>query len=122
MKIILAAMLVLSAPAWAQQYAKVEGGVVTNVIVASPEFIATQEGLWLETWPNGGARKNSAAKGYAYDLSRDAFIPPRPYPSWTLNETTAQWVPPSRMPVNKKWYRWDEGTKAWVVKPLGSAQ
>lgn len=65
---------------------------------------------------NGGIpfRKNYAGIGYTYDSERDAFIPPKPYPSWTLNEQTCRWDPPVPMPVDDKQYRWDEPTLSWV--------
>jgi hypothetical protein len=65
---------------------------------------------------NGGTphRKNYAGIGYTYDSGRDAFIPPKPYPSWTLNETTCNWEAPTPMPIDNKFYRWDEPTVSWV--------
>ena len=60
-------------------------------------------------------RKNYAGLGYTYDVSRDAFIPPKPYVSWVLNETTANWEAPTPYPTNGKMYRWDESTIQWVV-------
>ena len=60
-------------------------------------------------------RKNYAGIGYTYDVSRDAFIPPKPFASWVLNETTANWDAPVPMPTNGKMYRWDEETIQWVV-------
>ena len=58
-------------------------------------------------------RKNHAGIGYTYDEDRDAFIPPRPYNSWTLNETTCQWEAPSARPDDGKFYEWNETTKSW---------
>lgn len=65
---------------------------------------------------NGGTpfRKNYAGIGYAYDAQRDAFIPPKPYPSWILNEQTCLWEPPVAMPHDGKMYQWDEDTTNWV--------
>jgi len=60
-------------------------------------------------------RKNYAGIGYTYDVSRDAFISPKPFVSWVLNETTANWDAPVPMPTNGKMYRWDEETIQWVV-------
>ena len=57
-------------------------------------------------------RKNYAGVGFTYDPARDAFIPPQPYPSWTLDEQTCQWVPPVPMPTDGM-YVWDESTLAW---------
>lgn len=65
---------------------------------------------------NGGTpfRKNYAGIGYTYDPQRDAFIPPKPYPSWILNEQTCLWEPPVAMPDDGKLYQWDEDTTNWV--------
>jgi hypothetical protein len=60
-------------------------------------------------------RKNGAGIGYTYDAQRDAFIPPQPFPSWTLNEDTCLWDAPTPMPVDDKQYQWDEATTNWVV-------
>ena len=60
-------------------------------------------------------RKNYAGIGYTYDSIRNAFIPPKPFASWVLNETTANWEAPVPMPTNGKMYRWDEETIQWVV-------
>jgi len=60
-------------------------------------------------------RKNYAAVGYAYDAQRDAFIPPQPFPSWTLNETTCLWDAPVAYPTNGERYQWDEETTSWVL-------
>jgi hypothetical protein len=69
---------------------------------------------------NGGTpfRKNYAGIGYTYDPNRDAFIPPQPYPSWTLNEDSCLWDPPVPMPTDNKLYRWDEARLTWVETPL----
>lgn len=60
-------------------------------------------------------RKNYAAVGYTYDVSRDAFIAPKPYPSWTLDEASCQWMPPVSMPTDNPngGYLWDETNKKW---------
>ena len=72
----------------------------------------TLGGTWVQTSYNGRIRKNFAGIGYTYDPARDAFIPPQPYPSWTLDEATCQWVPPVPMPTDGM-YVWDESTLAW---------
>jgi len=59
-------------------------------------------------------RKNYAGIGYTYDASRDAFIPPKPYASWLLNETTCLWDAPVAYPDDGKRYSWDEATTSWV--------
>ena len=60
-------------------------------------------------------RKNYAGIGYTYDVSRDAFISPKPFVSWVLNEDTCLWDAPVPMPTDGKMYRWDEETIQWVV-------
>lgn len=60
-------------------------------------------------------RKNYAGLGYTYDAGRDAFIPPKPFNSWVLNETTCLWDAPVPMPTDGKRYTWDEATTSWVV-------
>lgn len=109
-------------------FAKVNGGVVVQVIVAEPEFFETfvdsSPGEWIQTsynthggvHANGGTplRKNYAGIGYTYDSQRDAFIPPKPFTSWTLNEDTCLWEPPVPMPMDGKFYKWDEPTTNWV--------
>jgi hypothetical protein len=72
------------------------------------------EATWKQTSYNGNIRKNYAGIGYTYDSSRDAFIPPQPYPSWTLVEATCQWTAPTAMPTDGKLYSWNEATLSWV--------
>jgi len=60
-------------------------------------------------------RKNYAGIGFTYDPQRDAFIPPRPYPSWVLDENTCFWEPPTPYPNDNKQYVWDESVVSWVV-------
>ena len=107
-------------------FAKIENGIVTQVIVAEQDVI--DSGLfgtgWVQTsyntyggvHRNGGTplRKNYAGIGYTYDLTRDAFIPPKPYSSWVLNETTCLWDAPTAMPNDDKRYSWNEEQLAWV--------
>lgn len=71
-------------------------------------------GTWKQTSYNGNMRKNYAGVGFAYDAGRDAFIPPQPYPSWVINETTCQWEAPVPYPTDGKVYGWDEQTQSWV--------
>lgn len=59
-------------------------------------------------------RKNYAGIGYTYDPVRDAFIPPKPFPSWVLNEETCLWDAPVEMPADGQLYNWDEATTSWV--------
>jgi hypothetical protein len=107
-------------------FAKIENGIVTQVIVAEQDVI--DSGLfgtgWVQTsyntsggvHKNGGTplRKNYAGTGYTYDAIRDAFIPPKPYASWTLNETTCLWDSPIPYPTDGKNYSWDEPTTSWI--------
>jgi hypothetical protein len=107
-------------------FAKVENGIVTQVIVAEQSFIDT--GLvgdpksWIQTsyntygsrHPEGRPlRKNYAGIGYTYDSDRDAFIAPKPFNSWILNEDTCLWGAPSPMPSDGKTYFWNEETVSW---------
>ena len=73
-----------------------------------------QDTLWLQTSYNGNFRKNYAGKGYSYNSSLDAFVAPKPYPSWVLNHETAQWEAPVPMPPGPGVYVWDEASKSWV--------
>lgn len=69
---------------------------------------------WKQTSYNGNMRKNYAGVGYTYDSIRDAFIPPKPYPSWVLDEATCQWNAPTLKPDDGKIYIWDEEQLAWI--------
>ena len=110
-------------------FAKINSdNIVTEVIVAEQDFIDSGVvGLiseWIQTSYNtqggihsdGGTplRKNYAGVGFTYDSVRDAFIPPQPYPSWTLNEDTCQWDSPVPYPTDDLMYSWDEDTTSWV--------
>ena len=109
-------------------FAKIENGIVTQVIVAEQDFIDDLSGQWVQTSYNtrGGIhyapnsyksdsgialRKNYAGIGYTYDESRDAFIPLKPYDSWLLDEPTCTWEAPVPRPEGN--YRWNEQTQAW---------
>ncbi len=70
-------------------------------------------GWYKQTSYNGTFRKNYAGVGFTYDLNRDAFIAPQPYPSWTLVEATCKWTAPSAMPDDGKDYEWNEATTNW---------
>jgi hypothetical protein len=74
-------------------------------------------GNWKQTSYNGNFRKNYAGIGFTYDAGIDAFVPPKPYPSWVLNSNTAQWEAPVPMPQDGKMYSWDEATQSWVEVP-----
>jgi len=109
-------------------FAKIESGIVTQVIVAEQDFIDTQAGTWVQTSYNtqGGQhildgtplRKNYAGIGYTYHSTRDAFYTPKPYASWTLNETTCLWEAPVSYPddavTGVKSYTWNEDTTSWI--------
>ena len=95
-------------------FAKIESGVVTEVIVAEQAHVDTLSGTWVQTSYNGSIRKNYAGIGYTYDSSKDAFIAPKPYASWTLNNTTCKWEPPVAFPTDGKIYEWDEDTTNWT--------
>ena len=108
-------------------FAKVVDGKVSQVIVAEKEFFLTfvdsSPGEWIQTsynthggvHANGGTplRKNYAGVGFTYDRTRDAFVPPQPFASWTLNEQTCLWNAPVAMPTDGKMYEWDEAKKQW---------
>lgn len=110
-------------------FAKVENGIVTQVIVIEKEVLETghwgDPASWVQTSYNtmggvhsqGGTplRKNFAGIGFTYDAQRDAFIPPQPYASWVLDEATCLWNPPTPAPVvDGKLFTWDEQTTSWV--------
>ena len=109
-------------------YAKVSNTLVTQVIVAEAEFFDTfvdsSPGEWIQTSYNtsggvhseGGTplRKNFAGVGDTYDKSKDAFIAPKPYSSWVLDEATCRWEAPTAIPDDVEMYNWNEDTTAWV--------
>ena len=117
-------------------FAKVSNGIVTKVIVAEADFfnnfVDDSPGQWIQTSYNtrGGVhyqpntnepsedqskalRKNYAGIGYTYDSTRDAFIPPQPFNSWTLNEDTCLWDSPVAYPTDGKLYKWNEEILNW---------
>jgi hypothetical protein len=109
-------------------YAKVEDGIVTQVIVAEAEFFNTfvdsSPGEWIQTSYNteggvhllGGTplRKNFAGIGSTYDNVRDAFYQAQPHASWTLNESTCNWEAPVAPPDSNTPHHWDEETLSWI--------
>lgn len=124
-------------------FAKVVDGTVTQVIVAEPEFFETfvdsSPGEWIQTSYNtrGGVhynpetgepsadqtkalRKNYAGIGFTYDRTKDAFIPPKPFASWNLNEESCLWEAPVAYPDDGKRYTWDEATTSWVEVTEGA--
>jgi len=94
-------------------FAKIESDTVTTVIVAEQDFVDSQAGTWVQTSDTGSIRKNYAGIGDTYDSIRDAFIPPQPYPSWTLNEDTCRYEAPVTLPDDDNHYVWDEGITNW---------
>jgi hypothetical protein len=108
-------------------FAKVENGIVTQVIVAESDFIATgalgDPAAWIQTsyntvgnqHPEGRPlRGNYAGIGYTYDAGNDVFYAPQPFPSWILSIDTWTWGAPVDYPTDGKVYNWDEATLSWV--------
>lgn len=112
-------------------FAQIDGNnVVTQVIVVANKDTADANGVekeyigaafceklfggtWKQTSYNGTIRKNYAGIGYTYNADIDAFVPPKPFPSWVLNNDTAQWEAPVPMPEGGM-YSWDEDTGSWI--------
>jgi len=118
-------------------FAKVIDGVVVEVLVIEQDVVDSglfgDPALFVQTsyntrggvhyGPDGkpdgpGLRKNYAGVGYSYDALLDAFIPPKPFPSWLLNTQTCLWEAPVPYPNDGKNYYWDEDTLSWVEVPL----
>lgn len=108
-------------------YAKVLNGQVTQVIVAEADFFNTfvdsSPGQWIQTSynthgnqhpENRPLRGNYAGIGYTYDSVNDVFYAPKPYASWTLNQSTWLWESPVPMPTDDQLYKWDEASLNWV--------
>jgi hypothetical protein len=108
-------------------YAKVLNGQVTQVIVAEADFFNTfvdsSPGQWIQTSynthgnqhpENRPLRGNYAGIGYTYDSVNDVFYAPKPYASWTLNQSTWLWESPVPMPTDEQLYKWDEASLNWV--------
>lgn len=100
-------------------YAEVdERGNVLRVIVAEKDFIDSgavgDPSRWVQTSYNRSFRKNFAGIGFTYDKVRDVFIPPKTFPSWKLDESTANWKSPKPHPNNGKPYHWDESKQEWI--------
>jgi murein tripeptide amidase MpaA len=111
-------------------FAKLNSGNVVEQVIAvhnndAPNeatgiaFLNTlfKDAIWVQTSYNGNIRKNYAGIGYIYDLGRDAFIAPQPYPSWVLNESTCLWDAPVPMPTDGL-YDWDESTTSWIKQNI----
>ena len=109
-------------------FAKVNKGLVLQVIRAEESFFETfiddSPGEWIQCSYNtlggvhllGGTpmRKNFPGIGSSYDAVRDAFIPSKPFASWTLDESTCNWTSPTAHPDDVKMYNWDEDTTSWI--------
>ena len=113
-------------------FAKIDSnGIVTQVIVVKNDILLENgvekeqkgkdfiqklfgSGTWVQTSYNGNMRKNYAGIGYTYDSTRDAFIPPKPFVSWTLNESTCIWEAPVDHPTDGTICEWDEENQQWV--------
>jgi hypothetical protein len=112
-------------------FAKIENGIVTQVIVVGNADTANADGVekeyigaafcerlfggeWKQTSYNGNIRKNYAGIGFTFDEQRNAFIAPKPYPSWVLVEETCKWTAPVLYPADGKLYNWDETTLSWI--------
>ncbi len=108
------------------------GNIVERVAVVSNDVATTEQAgidflndlyntrdVWKQTSYNGNIRKNFAAVGFKYDQTRDAFIPPSPYNSWVINETTCLWEAPIPKPnedTDEIRYEWDEDNRVWQQK------
>lgn len=97
-----------------------ENNIVTRVLVGNnsePDegeaFMNSLGGTWVKTSYNGTIRKNYAGIGYSYDSSRDAFIAPKPFDSWELDEDTCRWEAPVAYPTDGKMYVWNEDNTNW---------
>lgn len=105
-----------------------ENGIVLRVLVVNDEqehriqdHLANDLGLggtWIQTSFNGRIRKNYAGIGFKYDAEKDAFIPPKPFQSWILNEDTCLWEPPVAYPTDGKFYVWNEEVKNWTEEAM----
>ena len=93
-----------------------EGNEVESIGIAYLESVHGSDSnyIWRQTSYNGNLRKNYAGIGMTWDAGRNAFIAPKPFNSWTLNEDTCRWDPPTPMPNDGKMYSWNEETLSWV--------
>lgn len=113
-------------------FARVEDGIVRQVIVVNNDVLLvdgvesetigaqfcadTFGGTWVQTSYNGTMRGRYAGVGYTYDEQREAFIAPQPFPSWTLDDVSTEWAPPTPRPEDGRMYAWDEPTLRWVAQ------
>ena len=112
-------------------FAELINGIVTRVIVVSNADTASNGvedgaigaafchnllgGEWMQTSYHGNVRKNYAGIGYTYDAVRDAFVAPKPFASWVLDEATCKWEAPTPIPQEGVMYLWDEATASWIL-------
>ena len=103
-------------------FAKIENNIVTEVIVAEQDFINSgavgDSFLWIQTSYNNNFRKNYAGVGDTYDAARNAFIKPKPYPSYVLNESTCLWEAPVTYPSDGEVYDWNETDQTWDLNEV----
>lgn len=99
-------------------FAKIEDGIVTQVIVADQEFIDSgavgDPSQWIQTSYNSNIRKTYAGIGYLYNEELDIFIEPKPFESWSLDIETQSWKAPVDKPTDDKIYIWNETTLSWT--------
>jgi len=106
-----------------------KGNIVEQVVVVSNDIATTEQAgvdflnnlyktrdVWKQTSYNGNIRKNYAGIGFKYDQTKDAFIPPKPFNSWTLNETTCLWEAPVVYPNDGQNYKWNEENQIWDLE------
>jgi hypothetical protein len=91
-----------------------KNNIVTQVIVADKSFVDSIGGTWVETFMD--SEKKYAGIGDTYDATRDAFISPKPYGSWLLDEETCQWEAPTPMPQDENFYTWNEEQLNWEIR------
>ena len=99
-----------------------ENGTVLRVLVTDNDYpneghdwlVENLGGTWVQTSYNATIRKNFAGVGFTYDSDRDAFIPPKPFESWTLDEETCRWEAPVAYPTDGLIYNWDEESLTWI--------
>lgn len=105
-------------------WAKIDkNNIVIEVVVTPNDFddegyqwlVESFGGRWLKTSYNARIRKNFAGVGYTYDEQRDAFIPPKPFSTWILDEETCSWIPPIPVPSDAREvkYRWNDRSGSW---------
>lgn len=103
-------------------FAEIDGNNVVQRVIVVPDAeeadgaawcSALLGGTWIQTSYTASIRKNFAGVGYVYDATRDAFIPPQPFPSWVLDEATCRWEAPVAQPAGGPWV-WDEDYEEWV--------